>query len=711
DESDASAGDGVCASAGDGSCTLRAAIQEANSISQDQGVNIDFSVTGTIILTSQLPSIQHDYISILGPGGDNIIVNFNNLDNGFGIDNSSYVTISGLTIEGAIHSGIYFSAFDSDEVGNNISSDNIILNGTGINLNGNGYSTGVVVSNNIINNNQYRGIDLYQASGNNLTLNTISGSNQGIYFDNSSSNEIDQNTISDNNEYGIDFRNSSMENIITSNTISDNSRDGIYLNNSNENIINSNNTISDNLRNGIYLDQSDDNTIEENTISSNISCGISLSNIKGSQIKTNIISSNLQNGICLNDASNNTISSNNISGHGAVAEGYWLAGVSTMKYGDVVYDAIGMNFGGGAITIPTILYAADFENNISLVSANSNTITNFIEAAGAAAGGFDFGLIHVGDISVPLTAALPHGMIPNLATLELALGEGATAEALLQNVLTKSGDTWIYNGITNGVNGVVVETDGDPVTLASTTEPSLVHSAYGPYSGIVLDGTSSSNTLNTNIFTDNANGISFAGSADSNTVTGGSINSGIYNAITDTTDKTNTLNNVTFDRSKVQRTSGILIILPADEVIPVVPPAPAIPHHTTSGSYIAGHNPFVSTPTSSVPPTDCLPGYLYSPSTGKACGTTSAPTTPKFTFTKNLKYLQIDNEVKELQKFLNTHGYQVSTTGAGSLGNETTKFGSLTQKALIKFQLANKISPAVGYFGPITRALVNSLNN
>ncbi|HPS21288.1 MAG TPA: FG-GAP-like repeat-containing protein [Candidatus Paceibacterota bacterium] len=139
---------------------------------------------------------------------------------------------------------------------------------------------------------------------------------------------------------------------------------------------------------------------------------------------------------------------------------------------------------------------------------------------------------------------------------------------------------------------------------------------------------------------------------------------------------------------------------------------PQSTHHTTFGSYAPGFTPtFVSSsPTSSVPPTDCLVGYLFSPSTGKACGTTSAPTTPKFTFTKNLKYLQIDNEVKELQKFLNTHGYQVSTTGAGSLGNETTKFGSLTQKALIKFQLANKISPAIGYFGPITRALVNSLN-
>jgi hypothetical protein len=89
---------------------------------------------------------------------------------------------------------------------------------------------------------------------------------------------------------------------------------------------------------------------------------------------------------------------------------------------------------------------------------------------------------------------------------------------------------------------------------------------------------------------------------------------------------------------------------------------------------------------------------------------TVTPSTPKFTFTKNLKFLTLDNEVKELQKFLNTHGYPVSLSGAGSSGLETTKFGLLTQKALIKFQKANNITPAVGYFGPITRAKVNSLN-
>ncbi len=60
--------------------------------------------------------------------------------------------------------------------------------------------------------------------------------------------------------------------------------------------------------------------------------------------------------------------------------------------------------------------------------------------------------------------------------------------------------------------------------------------------------------------------------------------------------------------------------------------------------------------------------------------------------------------VMDLQKFLNANGAQVAASGAGSPGNETSTFGSLTKKALAKWQAANGVSPAVGYFGAISRA-------
>lgn len=72
-----------------------------------------------------------------------------------------------------------------------------------------------------------------------------------------------------------------------------------------------------------------------------------------------------------------------------------------------------------------------------------------------------------------------------------------------------------------------------------------------------------------------------------------------------------------------------------------------------------------------------------------------------FTFTKNLKYRQTNNEVKELQKYLNSKGYTVSNTGAGSLNNETNYFGLKTKQAVMKFQKANNLKQD-GIVGPKT---------
>ncbi len=80
-----------------------------------------------------------------------------------------------------------------------------------------------------------------------------------------------------------------------------------------------------------------------------------------------------------------------------------------------------------------------------------------------------------------------------------------------------------------------------------------------------------------------------------------------------------------------------------------------------------------------------------------------------FVFVKNLKQSSIDDDVKALQLFLNTHGFSLAKNGAGSSGNETTFFGSRTIRSLIRYQTANGIAPAHGFFGPITRSFVNKI--
>ena len=75
-------------------------------------------------------------------------------------------------------------------------------------------------------------------------------------------------------------------------------------------------------------------------------------------------------------------------------------------------------------------------------------------------------------------------------------------------------------------------------------------------------------------------------------------------------------------------------------------------------------------------------------------------------FARNLEFGMTGADVKALQQWLNANGYRVAESGAGSPGSETTKFGGATKAALIKFQKAMGITPAVGYFGPKTRAAV-----
>ncbi len=88
-------------------------------------------------------------------------------------------------------------------------------------------------------------------------------------------------------------------------------------------------------------------------------------------------------------------------------------------------------------------------------------------------------------------------------------------------------------------------------------------------------------------------------------------------------------------------------------------------------------------------------------------GTTSST---GYTFNVNLTMGSKGTDVMNLQKVLNmSSDTMVSSTGAGSPGNETSTFGGLTRAAVIKFQIKNGITPAAGYVGPVTRAKLNGM--
>ena len=103
DGSDATPGDGICATSG-GTCTLRAAIQEVNALTSCGTIAISITSTGTITLTSALPAIDHD-LSITGAGANSLSVSGANLYRPFTINSGKTVAISALTVTNGYNSG------------------------------------------------------------------------------------------------------------------------------------------------------------------------------------------------------------------------------------------------------------------------------------------------------------------------------------------------------------------------------------------------------------------------------------------------------------------------------------------------------------------------------------------------------------------------------------------------------------------------------
>ena len=95
--------------------------------------------------------------------------------------------------------------------------------------------------------------------------------------------------------------------------------------------------------------------------------------------------------------------------------------------------------------------------------------------------------------------------------------------------------------------------------------------------------------------------------------------------------------------------------------------------------------------------------------------TISSPNT--FHFTKNLRLGTIDEEVRQLQKFLNSHDFKISNQGPGSPNKETNIFGPLTRDAVIRFQeyyLQDILSPlnftqGTGVVAEYTRKKLNEI--
>jgi len=195
-------------------------------------------------------------------GAANCVVNASNPDDYVFNVTADWVNITGFTVEGATG---YPKA--------------------GICL-GSGTAHCNISSNNATNN--YYGIHLEFSDTNNITGNEISGNACGIYLYSSWNNEITNNNVSYNDNDGIKLGpvTASSYNNITDNVITHNGQYGIYFH---------------------YFEAH--NTIFNNTISNN-SYGIFIENADNNNIIANVIVNNQQYGINLTASSSNTIYNN-----------------------------------------------------------------------------------------------------------------------------------------------------------------------------------------------------------------------------------------------------------------------------------------------------------------------------------------------------------------------------------------------------------------
>ena len=214
---------GACQNGNPG-CSLRGAIQTANSHPGADGIGIDLPAGSVINLTGVLPNITES-VSISGPGANMVTVRRNTGGNYriFNVTTTGAVSFSGLTINGGSVTdpnnggGIQNASSGTVNVTNCVLSDNHAAGSGGFNGVGGGIfnnSTGTVnVTNSTLSGNSALnggdGGGIYNSNGGsvNVTLSTLSGNftsggGGGMFNEGGGTVRVDNSTLSGNSSAG-----------------------------------------------------------------------------------------------------------------------------------------------------------------------------------------------------------------------------------------------------------------------------------------------------------------------------------------------------------------------------------------------------------------------------------------------------------------------------------------------------------------------------
>ena len=285
----------------------------SNNNNWEDGIRLDDSSNNTITLNT----VSNNSIGIgLYDSCNNNITGNTFLNDGLSVDGSYQNTIKDNTVNGKplvyLEDKAGIEVTDAGQVVlvncSNITVENLELSNTYVAVSLFKTEESVISNNTVSNNNRY-GITLDYSSNNTITGNNASSNNwYGISIQYSSNNNTITGNNASSNGGGISIEYSSNNNTITGNDASNNAY-GICLYNSSNNTF-TNNTISNNER-GICLFSACNNTFTNNTISNNDN-GIYLID---SGCNNNIIGNTFVNdGLFVGDSYQNTVKDNTVNG-------------------------------------------------------------------------------------------------------------------------------------------------------------------------------------------------------------------------------------------------------------------------------------------------------------------------------------------------------------------------------------------------------------